>query len=107
MKEFDYKVKAEGFKGHIKIKVPNYKERMQMVTDMGIKLGNDGAVEGGDMMESASKAWDKLSVHVVSVDLSFGKHKFESLEDLSYTQEGSGVINELTRVLMGGIGLGN
>ena len=92
-----------GFTGTVDVEIPNYKERVGLLQEMN--LGDDvagaGLAAGGKMIELVEK-------QVKAVNL---KHEvggvFTSIEDLSYNQEGSAVINELGKAILGGISLGN
>ena len=104
MKSFDYKPKAEGWSGTIKIKVPNYKERLSIVKELN--LGAIADASASEQIDLTEKLLDKVMLHVESVDLKFGKQSFSSFEDLQYCKEGSDLINEVGSVLMTGISLG-
>lgn len=104
MKSFDYKPKAEGWSGTIKLKVPNYKERLAIVKEMN--LGSIAEANVSEQLDLTEKLLDRVQLHVEAVDLKFGKQAFTSFEDLQYCKEGSDLINEVGSVLMQGISLG-
>ena len=92
---------ASGFDGTIKVKIPNYRERIQMVQDMGFDDEKIGLEAGSKMIELVEK-------QVESVELTHDSGEvITSLDDLSYSREGSLLINEIGKTIMGGIPLGN
>jgi len=90
-----------GFTGKVEVEIPNYKERISIMQEMGIK---DEASVG---LETGSKVIELVEKQVKSVDLSYGDEVFKDLDSLGYSREGMDVINQLGNVIMGGIPLGN
>jgi hypothetical protein len=100
MKTMAHEVKAEGWSGTVTLKVPNYKERLLIIKEMGI------AKPDADQVDSAIKMIEKVKEHVVELKLSYFDQEFSSLEDLEYIKAGQDVFNEIGQVLMHGIDLG-
>lgn len=117
MKEIEYKPKptkaADGsevsspFSGLVKLRVPTYKERLEIIKKLNYKVGKDGELEAkSTQFDSATEIMDLVEKHVVSVELTLESDVITSLEDLGYYMEGSQLINELANVIIGGIKLG-
>lgn len=104
MKEIEYKPTVPGFEGYIKLKLMNYKERMALMSQMGIKVGVNG-IES-DTLDLLEKLSAKASEFVTEVKLKYGDAEFTTLEDLSYYAEGNEVLQELMRLMMTGMSLG-
>lgn len=104
MKEIEFRPKTEGFEGHIKIKLLNYKERMELTKELGLKVTANG-VES-DMLAIAEKMSARAKDYVTEVKLKFGDVEFSDLEELSYYKEGNDVLQELMNVMMNGMSLG-
>ena len=102
MKTFDYKPQNESFEGIVKVDLPTYKERIDLVKQIGTDITEANAInKAGDILKLVEK-------HVVSVDLTHANGaKFKSLDDLGYYKEGSEIVNELGMVVLNGIPLGN
>ena len=113
MKIFNYspeKIEVEGeepivspFDGIIKVEIPTYFERLELLKAMELgKTDEDNIDKALGMMKLVQK-------HVKSVDLKHKKtdEKITDLDELSYYREGSGIINEIGRLVVGGIPMGN
>lgn len=100
---------APKFEGEIKLDLPSYKERIQMVKALNFKTENNKAEVGDNNIDEALKVLDLVEKHVKAVDLvrSADGLEFKSLEDLGYDSDGSELINEIGRVILGGTRLGN
>lgn len=110
MREIDWKLSKENdFSGVIRLAVPKYKARLELVKDLGIKYTDDGKADLGQSMDSAIKLFDMVEKHVKKVAIVHKKTKIEikSLEDLEYHPEGQVIINELSGLLINGVPLGN
>lgn len=105
MKEFDYVPRSEKFVGVVKLKVPNYYERVKLVQTMQVGI-KGGELTSEDQLGSVLKMLDIAKTHVVSIDLACEGMKLNSLEELSYFAEGTEMINELAGVVLSGIPLG-
>lgn len=106
MKEFTYKPNSEGFEGEIKLKVPSFKERLEITQQLGFKLDANGEVDAASSMNMMGQLLEKMETLVTSVSLKYGDVEFNSLDDLSYYKEGQAIINEVIAVLMNGMTLG-
>lgn len=97
------------YTGHVKMRVPNYDERMEIIESCNIQIaeGEDekavvARVKRGGM--SFIRAVAKVLPNYVTdvfIERLDDKYLFKSFEDLSYDSEMSGVITELAGKLVG------
>lgn len=110
--EVDYKP-LKNFDGVVKIKMPRYKERIEMIKEMQITPKQNGneveanATNSG--IDSAIFMSSIMEKYILSIDV---KHiqsglVIKSLEELECYKEGVELINEIGSVLFNGISLGN
>lgn len=87
------------FEGKLVIDLPTYKERIAAVQKIGL---SDSAVE------NAGKIIDLVYLYCKGVQLTHkdSQSKFENLDDLSYSEEGSALINAAGRLILNGVQLG-
>lgn len=108
MKVFKHKPSNPGFQGYVEVKIPSYRERITMAQEMGLSSMKDANVEA--QLQGVLGLLDKISEHVVSVDLKWNEdgHEevFTSLADLEYFAEGVALTNEIGALLVQGISLG-
>lgn len=108
MKVFDYQLKNKDFKGVLKVELPSYQERINLLKEMNIK--ND-IKEGNttELLDRAGEVEKLVSKHVKEIKLTFTptKYKIDSIEDLGYFKEGCELINELSESILSGVQLGN
>lgn len=100
------------WKGEAVLSIPKYKERNKMVKDLGFILKDDGKVEftdGSDHYDIADKMYDILEKHLKSISATHteSKEKFEDIESLYETSEGSRLGNALGNMVLNGVKLGN
>jgi len=94
-------------KGHLIVKLPTYKERIELIKSIKYKLDGDGKIayneetliSSADLLDKASAFIDK--VEVVN-DLGF---KFTSVDDLSCDPDGIKLLTQISNLLMKGIKL--
>lgn len=89
------------FSGTVKVEIPTYKERLAIIKEMGVDKAEDAGID------SALGLINLVEKRVVSVNLKIGKESITSLDELSYYKEGSDIINDLGKVMISGISLGN
>jgi len=113
MKVIDFIPKQVGgekyFEGVIKIKLPSYKERLELIKSLKLGVDSSGDVNShSERFDSAIELLTIVESHVISVDLVqlSDESVINSLDDLGYSQEGSQVINDLGNMLVGGVKLG-
>jgi hypothetical protein len=97
----------DGLTGTIEIEVPKFKERMKILKDMNISVGDDATVESSKLLDQTEMIIDLVSSKIKKVNLSVKGHKFNSVDDLEYYEFFQGIMSELSQVLMKGISLGN
>jgi len=97
------------FEGEIKVKVPKYKDRLKLLKECNFKMDDKGEIsKGTDQFDSVEKVVEIAESHILQVNV---KHKeteeeFDSVEGLSYTQEGSELINDIGNMVLSGFKLG-
>lgn len=112
MKEISYNPKDLSadcpFEGKITLKVPSYKERLEMIKQLNFKVGGSGEMEPQtSKMDSAIDMVDLLEKHIACVDLKASDgSEVKSVDELGYWVEGAKLINDLANILLGGIKLG-
>jgi len=104
MKVFDYKPEAEGWSGSLKIKVPNFKERLTMIKELKLQEIRKAVAE--DQVELALGLFDKIKDQVSDLDLECGGVKITDIADLEYISDALPLIMEIVGVLTNGISLG-
>ena len=89
-----------GFTGKATIDIPNYKERITLLQEMGLTEDKVG-------IESTSKMIDLVERSVKTIDfLHESGEKITTVSDLGYSREGAEVINHMGRAIIGGVRLG-
>lgn len=103
-------IRAVVLTGIVKIQMPKYKERVQLIKSMNFTV-KDGKVEAaaGDYAGLADKMADIVAKHVQEIDLEHvpsGK-KFSKLEELEPYKEFQDLVMDVGGVIMAGVSLGN
>ena len=90
------------FEGYVRLRVPNVKERFDMVADMGIESKDGVGVKEG------MKVFDIVINNIESVEVTHIESGIEinSVDDLSYYQESSSLLQTFSQYLMNGVPLG-
>ncbi len=105
---FEWKSSVEGVKGSIKIEIPKYAERMNLLKDINLSFIQSGEVKiSNDQIETMIKIKDVVQSKVSSVDVEISKKKINSFEDLEYYAEFNVILNELSSIIFNGAKLGN
>jgi len=96
------------FKGSLKLKIPEYEERMKMVKIMNTSFDSNGdAIEGQefDKLPQLSNFGFELimSMDIVRIE---DDMKFEKKEMLKFDKDGTDLLLEIGNKLMGGVKLG-
>lgn len=110
--EVDYKP-LKNFEGFIKIKMPRYKERIEMIKKMNIKpKQSEDNVEvetENSGFDSALFMADMIQNYILNIDVTHIETKthITTLEHLECYKEGVELINEVSSVLFNGLSLGN
>lgn len=103
---FVYKPEKESvFKGEVALEMPTYLERLEMAE--GFDVSEDA--EHSDKMKAMKETIKVVSERCKKVDLKLRtdeKVKITSFDDLSRTEEGSALINDLGRMMVKGYSLG-
>lgn len=111
MKSYELKIgQSEGslISGSIEVEIPKYFERLDMMKALQMKVVDGEVVGGEDAMLSVKKAYEIVEKYAKAFKLKTVKGEdIESLEALSYFQEGAAVIMEAAGAIVGGIRLGN
>jgi hypothetical protein len=114
VKEFDYKPKTmkDGnllFEGIVKLKVPSYYERLELIKKVNFQSNEKGEVENNkhyidSLIKLAMLTKDFIKeVDVLRVEDGF---KYVSFDDLSFDKDGSLLIEEIGHAVLNGISLG-
>lgn len=109
MKEFKFVPKNEVFEGFVTVRVPKYMDRLKLLKECNFSFGANGEVNAGSgQFESIEKMVSVVEKHVSAVEIvvKSTQEAIKSLDDLSYTAEGSELINELANLILGGFKLG-
>lgn len=94
------------FKGHVMVKVPTTKERLENMEQVGIKYNAQGEILGElDMISTGGKLVDIASKMVILVDLELIEDgtKYSSFEDLTYDNKCDSVIMDLGKIGLRGV----
>jgi hypothetical protein len=88
------------FDGFLLLSIPKYKDRIEIIQKMG--AGEDGIANAAKMIDLVYERCKEVNlVHRGS------KEEFHTLDDLSFTDEGSALINAAGQTLLTGYQLGN
>lgn len=99
--------KESGLKGYVEFRVPKFKERMDLIKQIGIKVDSNGEMDTSvDKLDVVIKMEEVCKKYVKNVSLSTGKHKFENLEDLEVTEAYGTIVSEVANEIMSGVRLG-
>ena len=99
MKTYEYVPTHDRFKGKIELEIPTYKERLALVKEVGI-------MDEKTAMDNLDKMFEVVEKRVKKVEIELDTQKINSLDELSYYQQGALIINELGQILIQGIPLG-
>jgi len=88
------------FKGEIEVEMMTYQERLGTAKAIGL-VDDDNALDKSDEIIAL------VAKRVKSVDVKAGDIEIKSLDELGYYKEGSDIINDIGRLVMQGIPLGN
>ena len=102
----EFKPQTADFEGVVKMTIPGFKERLQIAKELD--LGNASS-PSFDSIAVAEKLYGTLEGRVQAVALTHtpSGSRFNSLDELGQSEEGSEVIKELQAVLSKGKPLGN
>lgn len=111
--ELNYKP-TKNFEGYIKLRMPRYKERLEMIKSLNFKPAQaDGGIEveqnQNNGIDAAIVMNEMVEKHVLEVSLKHiesGK-VIDSLIILEMYKEGVELINEVAGALINGVALGN
>jgi hypothetical protein len=99
------------FVGHLMIKIPLYKERLNLIKEMNLNVDQDdkSLVLDSNKIDQAIKMNDIAKAHIAEMDLKYAAtdEKVESVDDLEYLQEGSQLLIEVANMVLSGFKLGN
>lgn len=92
--------------GHIVLNVPKYKERMELIKSLKLKV-TDGTIEMGDeQFDSFDKILEIVKKRITKIELKYGDMKFKTLEDLEHYEVFTHITSELWGLIGNGIKLG-
>lgn len=110
MKEFILKaedLEVKGFEGEVTLSLPSYKERMKVLKSLNFNLDSKGEVsKNTDIVGAAEKIFDIAAKYCKDVNLVYEETELSSIDDLSYFQEGSEVIQHIGNIIINGVSLG-
>lgn len=98
--------------GHVVVKIPSFEERVELMKEMGINITSANADDlesfkkNINPMEFMTKAYNRVKDLIVSMEITSGQYKFDSLDDLSHTDLIQDFLDEMQDLLMNGIKLG-
>ena len=90
MRVYDYK--PEGFKGSIKVQIPDYFQRNKNLKESGIDVGKDVALSNN--IDAIDKLVRIAQKHIQEIDIEKGNIKIKSWDELIDSDE-----NDLIQVL--------
>lgn len=93
------------FEGHLSVDVPDEFERIEIAKGMNFKDGE--TKETKDVLDTALKMKKLAHERIKEVHIKYNGVAIDSVEALSFSQEGSALINEVGQMCIGGIKLGN
>lgn len=101
--------KFEGVEGKIIVSVPLYRQRLQYVKDLGLKVDAEGSVttSESDGIDTLLKMLPMIEKHVIEVDIKKGNITAKSLNDLESYAEFDGLVSGLIDGVMNAGKLGN
>lgn len=105
--EYEYKIKdREGYNGHIKLKIPNGIEKLDIAKKCVYFINEAGELKERNQYEAARLLIEELKERVTQVSVKSEEYTFESFDDLSYDDVGFQILSELGQKLVGGFRLG-
>lgn len=107
--------KGEGAKwsGHIVMRLPTFDEKFEYMENLGVQVGDDGAVVESESATSRLKQvrrmveCSKKHYQEVSLENKETGEKVDSLDDMLYVDELHKVLVEVAGMLISGFKLGN
>lgn len=105
---FEWKSNVENVKGIVKVTIPKYVERMNLLKEINLKTLQNGEVQiSSDQIDMMIKIKEVVQSKIVSVDLEINKKKITNFDDLEYYSEFNLILNDLSSAIFNGIKLGN
>lgn len=110
MKVIDYKPKAKGFEGSIKLEMPSYPQRLKYFKECNFDLGKtDNGYEakmGSQNIDALIKMLDIAKKHVKSVDLIREDTSYASFDEMLDDSSCDELCQEIAGVVINGIRVG-
>lgn len=108
MKVITHKVDNEFFEGSVEMSIPSFSERMKILKEINYKSESGQVDASSDNLDKFSKSVEKVKELVGSVNIKIKSsgEEIKTLDDLSYYNEGTAVLVELTGLMQSGISLG-
>jgi len=95
------------FVGHVVVDVPNEFDRIEIAKKMNFENGDSKEPSTEETLEAAVKLKKLAHDKIKEVHLEAFGAKIDSVEMLSFSAEGSTLINEIGSICLSGIKLGN
>jgi len=101
MRVYDYKPK--GFKGSVKIQIPNYKQRLNYVKESGFEIGETVSLKNN--IDALLVLIDVAEKHIKEINLEKGRESIKSWEEL-LDSDHNDIIQQIALMMVLGGGLG-
>jgi len=94
------------FKGGVVLRLPDFDEKYRYLEESGFDLNDEGEIDTTGIMPKMRKMVAFTKDHYTKVDISHGKKKYKTFDDLSVDQRCHSILTEIARLFMTGFDLG-